>query len=63
MVRAYDEGRRFDEARVNVVIRRDELPPYFVNAPYTFSFEDSRAAGDMVYTGVLARDTDGSVSA
>lgn len=61
-MRAYDEGGRSDTARVIVTIRSDELPPHFVGAPYVFSLDDSDQPGEIIYTGIIARDSDGSVS-
>lgn len=61
-MKASDEGGRSDTAQVIITIQKDEQPPYFVNAPYTFKFDDSRNVGDNLYTGIIAQDVDGTVS-
>ena len=60
-VKAYDEGGRSGTSRVIVNIQRDEKPPSFIGAPYTFEFEDNRRVGDLLYTEIRAQDPDGSV--
>ena len=61
-VKASATGGSSDTANVIITIQRDELPPHFIGAPYSFSFDDNRRPGGLLYTGIIAEDRDGSVS-
>ena len=60
-LKASDPGGRFDTADLIVTISRDELKPFFIGAPYSFSFDDSRQPGAIVFNEIIARDLDGTV--
>jgi len=62
VLKASDNDGRYDTTTLIVTIRRDELPPYFIGLPYVFPFDDNRLPGDILFTGIIARDLDGSVS-
>ena len=60
-LKASDPGGRFDTTQLIITIKRDELKPFFVNAPYTFTFEDSRQPGETLFNQIVAQDLDGTV--